>query len=94
MCAAAGVGLELAPVGQVPRQVTPNHAVPVIETDGFGDRRERVVVTVQDHGNTSAASIQLALSVAKAAGQLKENHLIVTEAIGGGLAWGAVVLRW
>jgi 3-oxoacyl-[acyl-carrier-protein] synthase III len=55
---------------------------------------ERVVVTVQDHGNTSAASIPLALSVGKARGQIKPGDLIVTEAIGGGLAWGSVVLRW
>jgi 3-oxoacyl-[acyl-carrier-protein] synthase-3 len=55
---------------------------------------ERVVVTVQDHGNTSAASIPLALSVGKARGQIKEGDLIVTEAIGGGLSWGSVVLRW
>ena len=55
---------------------------------------ERVVVTVQDHGNTSAASIPLALSVGVARGQIKRGDLIVTEAIGGGLAWGAVVLRW
>lgn len=55
---------------------------------------ERVVVTVQDHGNTSAASIPLALSVGVARGQIKKGDLIVTEAIGGGLAWGAVVLRW
>lgn len=55
---------------------------------------ERVVVTVQDHGNTSAASIPLALSVGKARGQIKEGDLVVTEAIGGGLAWGSVVLRW
>lgn len=55
---------------------------------------ERVVVTVQDHGNTSAASIPLALSVGKARGQIKTGDLLVTEAIGGGLAWGAVVLRW
>ncbi len=55
---------------------------------------DRVVVTVQDHGNTSAASIPLALSVGVARGQIKPGHLIVTEAIGGGLAWGAVVLRW
>ena len=55
---------------------------------------ERVVVTVQDHGNTSAASIPLALSVGQARGQIKPGDLIVTEAIGGGLAWGAVVLRW
>jgi 3-oxoacyl-[acyl-carrier-protein] synthase III len=55
---------------------------------------DRVVVTVQDHGNTSAASIPLALSVGKARGQIKPGDLIVTEAIGGGLAWGSVVLRW
>ena len=55
---------------------------------------DKVVLTVQDHGNTSAASIPLALSVGKAAGQLKPGDLVVTEAIGGGLAWGAVVVRW
>ena len=55
---------------------------------------ENVIVTVQDHGNTSAASIPLALSVGKAQGSLKQGDLVVTEAIGGGLAWGAVVLRW
>ncbi len=55
---------------------------------------DKVIVTVQDHGNTSAASIPLALSVGKARGQIKPGNLIVTEAIGGGLAWGAVVLRW
>ena len=55
---------------------------------------ENVVVTVQDHGNTSAASIPLALSVGRARGQIKDGDLVVTEAIGGGLAWGAVVLRW
>jgi 3-oxoacyl-[acyl-carrier-protein] synthase-3 len=55
---------------------------------------DKVIVTVQDHGNTSAASIPLALSVGKARGQLREGDLVVTEAIGGGLAWGSVVLRW
>jgi 3-oxoacyl-[acyl-carrier-protein] synthase-3 len=55
---------------------------------------DRVVVTVQDHGNTSAASIPLALSVGKQRGQIRQGDLIVTEAIGGGLAWGSVVLRW
>ncbi len=54
---------------------------------------DRVIVTVQDHGNTSAASIPLAISVGKARGQIKEGDLLVTEAIGGGLAWGSVVLR-
>ncbi len=60
----------------------------------MGLSMDNVVVTVQDHGNTSAASIPLALSVGKARGQIKQGDLIVTEAIGGGLAWGAVVLRW
>ena len=60
----------------------------------LGLSMDHVVVTVQDHGNTSAASIPLALSVGAERGQIKRGDLIVTEAIGGGLAWGAVVLRW
>lgn len=55
---------------------------------------DKVIVTVQDHGNTSAASIPLALSVGRDRGQIKSGDLLVTEAIGGGLAWGSVVLRW
>ena len=60
----------------------------------MGVGMDRVIVTVQDHGNTSAASIPLALSVGVQNGQIKEGDLLVTEAIGGGLAWGSVVLRW
>lgn len=60
----------------------------------LGVGMDRVVVTVQDHGNTSAASIPLALSVGVASGKIKQGDLVVTEAIGGGLAWGAVVIRW
>lgn len=60
----------------------------------LGVPMERVVVTVQDHGNTSAASIPLAMSVARSEGKIKDGDLLVAEAIGGGLAWGAVVLRW
>jgi len=60
----------------------------------LGLSMDNVVVTVQDHGNTSAASIPLALSVGVERGQIKRGDVIVTEAIGGGLAWGAVVLRW
>ncbi len=55
---------------------------------------ERVIQTVQDHGNTSAASIPLALSVGKREGKIQPGQLVVTEAIGGGLAWGSVVIRW
>jgi len=60
----------------------------------MGVPMSRVVVTVQDHGNTSAASIPLALSVAAEQGRFSRGDVIVTEAIGGGLAWGAIVLRW
>ena len=55
---------------------------------------DRVIVTVQDHGNTSAASIPLAMSVGVAEGRIKPGDLVLSEALGGGLAWGAVVLRW
>ncbi|WP_294609271.1 beta-ketoacyl-ACP synthase III [Roseovarius sp.] len=55
---------------------------------------DRVIVTVQDHGNTSAASIPLALSVGAETGKIKQGDLVLSEAIGGGLAWGAVLLRW
>ncbi len=60
----------------------------------LGVGMDRVIVTVQDHGNTSAASIPLALSVGVSNGQIKQGDVVVTEAIGGGLAWGAVVIRW
>jgi len=60
----------------------------------MGISMDQVVVTVQDHGNTSAASIPLAMSVANKNGQFKRGDLLLTEAIGGGLAWGSIVLRW
>lgn len=60
----------------------------------LGVSMDKVVVTVQDHGNTSAASIPLALSIGVQNGQIKRGDLVVAEAIGGGLAWGSVVLRW
>ena len=60
----------------------------------LGVPMDRVVVTVQEHGNTSAASIPLALSVAHADGRIARGDVLLLEAIGGGLAWGAAVLRW
>lgn len=54
----------------------------------------KVVVTVQDHGNTSAASIPLALSIAALDGRIRPGQLLLMEAIGGGLAWGSALLRW
>lgn len=60
----------------------------------LGVSMENVIVTLQDHGNTSAASIPLALSEGYRQGKFKKGDVILLEAIGGGLAWGSVVLRW
>ncbi len=60
----------------------------------MGVGMDRVIVTVQDHGNTSAASIPLALSVGVSQGKIKKGDVLVAEAIGGGLAWGSAVIRW
>lgn len=60
----------------------------------MGVAMDRFIQTVQDHGNTSAASIPLALDKAKKSGKLKENDVVLSGAIGGGLAWGAAVIRW
>lgn len=56
--------------------------------------RERVVVTVDRHANTSAASIPLALAEAAGDGRLRQNDLILLEAMGGGFTWGSAVVRW
>lgn len=55
---------------------------------------EKVVLTVDRHANTSAASIPLALSEAAGDGRIKQNDLVVLEAMGGGFTWGAAVIRW
>ncbi|MEM8788970.1 MAG: beta-ketoacyl-ACP synthase III [Pseudomonadota bacterium] len=60
----------------------------------IGIPMQKIVVTLQDHGNTSAASIPLALSVANQAGRFQPGDLLLMEAIGGGLTWGAATLRW
>jgi len=53
-----------------------------------------VVVTVEKHGNTSAASIPLALSTACQDGRIKRGDLVLLEAMGGGFTWGAALVRW
>jgi 3-oxoacyl-[acyl-carrier-protein] synthase-3 len=60
----------------------------------LGIAPEKVVTTVAKHGNTSAASIPLALSVAVADGRIKRGDLVMLEAMGGGFTWGAILLRW
>ncbi len=55
---------------------------------------DRVVLTVQDHGNTSAASVPMALDVAVRDGRIKSGDLLLLEAFGGGFTWGSALLRW
>jgi 3-oxoacyl-[acyl-carrier-protein] synthase-3 len=54
----------------------------------------KVVMTVEQHGNTSAASIPLALGAAVADGRIKQGDLVLLEAMGGGFTWGAALVRW
>lgn len=68
----------------------------IIEATGkkLGLSLDKVVVTVAKHGNTSSASIPLALDVAVRDGRIKSGQNVLLEAIGGGFTWGAVLLRW
>ncbi|WP_342362297.1 beta-ketoacyl-ACP synthase III [Terrarubrum flagellatum] len=54
----------------------------------------RVVLTVDKHGNTSAASIPLALATARGDGRIKDGDLVLIEAMGGGFTWGSALIRW
>ena len=56
--------------------------------------QEKVIITVQDHANTSAASIPLALDFANKNGKINSGDVLVLEALGGGLTWGSIVLKW
>lgn len=76
----------------VPHQA--NLRIMTMTAHKLGVPMDHVIVTVQDHGNTSAASIPLALSVGRSEGKINEGDLLLMEAIGGGLAWGAAALRW
>jgi 3-oxoacyl-[acyl-carrier-protein] synthase-3 len=60
----------------------------------LGIADEKVVVTVDLHGNTSAASVPLALDVAARDGRIRKGDLVLLEAMGGGFTWGAVLVRW
>ncbi len=55
---------------------------------------EKTIITIDRHANTSAASIPLALHAAVEAGQIKAGDMVMTEAMGGGLTWGANLIRW
>ena len=60
----------------------------------LGIAEQKVVITVDRHGNTSAASVPLALAVAVTDGRIKKGDLVLLEAMGGGFTWGAVLIRW
>jgi len=63
-------------------------------SERLGLPAEKVIITVQNHANTSAASIPLALDFANSQKKIKKGDVVVLEALGGGLTWGSVVLRW
>ncbi len=76
----------------VPHQA--NRRIIEASADRLGVPRDKVVVTVDRHGNTSAASIPLALSVAVGDGRIKPGDLVMIQGVGGGFTWGAALIRW
>ncbi|CAA2140369.1 MULTISPECIES: beta-ketoacyl-ACP synthase III [Methylobacterium] len=76
----------------VPHQA--NRRIIEASADKLGIDRSKVVLTVDRHGNTSAASIPLALDAARKDGRIKRRDLVMIEAIGGGFTWGAALIRW
>ena len=76
----------------VPHQA--NRRIIDASADKLGIDRSKVVVTVDRHANTSAASIPLALSVALEDGRIKAGDLVMIEAMGGGFTWGSALIRW
>jgi 3-oxoacyl-[acyl-carrier-protein] synthase-3 len=76
----------------VPHQA--NERIIDASAEKMGIAQEKIIKTVSLHGNTSAASIPLALSVGVADGRIKKGDLVMIEAMGGGFTWGSAVIRW
>jgi 3-oxoacyl-[acyl-carrier-protein] synthase III len=76
----------------VPHQA--NRRIIDMSAQKLGIAPEKVVATVHLHGNTSAASVPLALAVATADGRIKQGDLVMLEAVGGGFTWGSALIRW
>jgi 3-oxoacyl-[acyl-carrier-protein] synthase III len=76
----------------VPHQA--NRRIIDASAEKLGIAPHKVVTTVDLHGNTSAASVPLALCVARDSGRIKHGDLVMIEAVGGGLTWGAALVRW
>jgi 3-oxoacyl-[acyl-carrier-protein] synthase-3 len=76
----------------VPHQA--NRRIIDASAEKLGITAEKVVITVDLHGNTSAASIPLALAVARDDGRIKKGDLVMIEAMGGGFTWASALIRW
>lgn len=76
----------------VPHQA--NQRILASTANKIGLPQEKIVITLDRHGNTSAASIPLALNAACEDGRIKEGDLVLLEAMGGGFTWGAALVRW
>jgi 3-oxoacyl-[acyl-carrier-protein] synthase-3 len=76
----------------VPHQA--NKRIITASAEKLGIAPEKVVITVDKHGNTSAASIPLALDAARKDGRIQKGDLVMIEAIGGGFTWGSALIRW
>lgn len=76
----------------VPHQA--NRRIIDASAEKLGIAPEKIVITLESHGNTSAASIPLALSVASKDGRIKPGDLVMIEAMGGGFTWGSALIRW
>ena len=76
----------------VPHQA--NRRIIDMSAHKLGIAPEKVIATVHLHGNTSAASVPLALSVARQDGRIKNGDLVMLEAVGGGFTWGSALVRW
>jgi len=91
--AIAKAGLTIADIDWVvPHQA--NRRILDATARKLGLAPDRVIVTVDEHANTSAASVPLALDVAVRDGRIQRGDLIVLEAMGGGFTWGAAVVRY
>jgi len=76
----------------VPHQA--NKRIIEASAEKLGIAPEKIVITVDQHANTSAASIPLALATAYADGRIKKGDLVMIEAMGGGFTWGSALIRW
>ena len=94
------VGETLAANGMDPTDVDwliPHQAnIRIIEATArkLGMSMDRVIVTVEDHGNTSAASVPLALDAAVRDGRVQRGQVLLLEAFGGGFTWGSALVRY